>query len=599
MLRRGLALVTAGRAGKGLRGETTAWAQDLADGLPVTPAKARLMRAWFARHGAAKAEGARRMRDPESPAAVAWLLWGGDPSVPYRRDGWSDPVAVWLRSLPVESPKRRRAGRIANPTRYARETGKPLPRWREKLAQYAKDGGYFVHFSNVPKAGLYPTNKFDTPTGFYAYSLSFDDMSDFATERPYAIVFKPVHARLWNLGKYSTEEYRADLAKLEAAFGGESGRIDIDEWLKGARVRTRAGQMWNVTRHLAGKNVARWTQILYSVLGYDGVVDKCDGIIHHQEPCQAVFFDTRTGTQHSQQNAKIKIVDILSKGTSKTLQDTSPRENLSRQDLSSQNLYERNFKLAIAIDTSFAGSYMESVNFAGAKLIRANLSGTNLIRARLDDADLTGASLVRATLVKSNMYNANLTRATLRWADLSGVTLRGANLTEADLTGAKMTGVDFGGAILRRAILSSVDLRGANLFGLDLFGANLTRANLRDAFIDGADLRGADLRGADLRGAEIRKTDLRGADLRTARNIDSASFDYVIHDRTTRWPTTFSITQREQKFYDDMRAGALQWVTAMSKSGVSLKESIAIVQDHPPFNEHRDVLTPYLKKMLG
>lgn len=99
MLRRGLALVAAGRAGKGLRGETTAWARDLADGLPVTPAKARKMRAWFARHGATKAESARRMRDAESPAAVAWLLWGGDPTVAYRRTGWRDPVAGWLRRV--------------------------------------------------------------------------------------------------------------------------------------------------------------------------------------------------------------------------------------------------------------------------------------------------------------------------------------------------------------------------------------------------------------------------------------------------------------------------------------------------------------------
>ncbi len=107
MLRRGLALVTTGRGGKGLRGETVRWAQDLADGLPVTLAKARKMRAWFARHGAAKAESARRMRDPESPAAVAWLLWGGDPSVAYRRVGWRDPVAAWLRSLPVGNPSKR------------------------------------------------------------------------------------------------------------------------------------------------------------------------------------------------------------------------------------------------------------------------------------------------------------------------------------------------------------------------------------------------------------------------------------------------------------------------------------------------------------
>jgi hypothetical protein len=107
MLRRGLALVTAGRAGKGLRGETVAWARDLADGLPISDAKARKMRAWFARHGAATAESARRMRDPESPAAVAWLLWGGDPSVAYRKTGWRDPVAAWLRSLPVSNPSKK------------------------------------------------------------------------------------------------------------------------------------------------------------------------------------------------------------------------------------------------------------------------------------------------------------------------------------------------------------------------------------------------------------------------------------------------------------------------------------------------------------
>jgi hypothetical protein len=107
MLRRGLALVTAGKAGRGLRGETTAWARHLANGIPITDAKARKMRAWFARHGAAVAESARRMRDPESPAAVAWLLWGGDPSVAYRKTGWRDPVAGWLRSLLVRNPSKK------------------------------------------------------------------------------------------------------------------------------------------------------------------------------------------------------------------------------------------------------------------------------------------------------------------------------------------------------------------------------------------------------------------------------------------------------------------------------------------------------------
>lgn len=111
-LRRGLALVAAGHAGRGLRGETVRWAERLAAGEPVSDAKARKMRAWFARHGVAVAESARRMRDPTSPAAVAWRLWGGDPRVAYRRTGWRDPVAAWLRGVLAPKPKRKRR----NPT---------------------------------------------------------------------------------------------------------------------------------------------------------------------------------------------------------------------------------------------------------------------------------------------------------------------------------------------------------------------------------------------------------------------------------------------------------------------------------------------------
>lgn len=94
--RRGVALVDAGHGGAGLRPETVAWARRLANGAAITEDKARRMRAWLRRHGPAKAEGARRLRDPFSPAAVAWLLWGADPTIPYRRAGWTDPVGPWI-----------------------------------------------------------------------------------------------------------------------------------------------------------------------------------------------------------------------------------------------------------------------------------------------------------------------------------------------------------------------------------------------------------------------------------------------------------------------------------------------------------------------
>lgn len=109
-LRRGLQLVRDGHAGRGLRGETVRWAERLAVGDPISREKAVKMRAWFARHGAARAESARRMRDPTAPSAVAYLLWGGSPSIPYRASGWRDPVAAWLRDV-LATFERRRSSR--------------------------------------------------------------------------------------------------------------------------------------------------------------------------------------------------------------------------------------------------------------------------------------------------------------------------------------------------------------------------------------------------------------------------------------------------------------------------------------------------------
>lgn len=41
--------------------------------------QARLMSAWFARHGESESE-KRARRDKTSKAAIAWALWGGSPA---------------------------------------------------------------------------------------------------------------------------------------------------------------------------------------------------------------------------------------------------------------------------------------------------------------------------------------------------------------------------------------------------------------------------------------------------------------------------------------------------------------------------------------
>jgi len=422
--------------------------------------------------------------------------------------------------------RRKPRRKVRNPTRYARETGTRLPRWREKLAAYEAEGGYFVHFSNFPKLGINPVNKFDTPTGFYAYPLDFAKINKFANERPYALIVRPVKARLWYLSTYDIAQYRADRAKLEDAFGNANGRLDVDEWLKGARVRTPAGQLWNVTRHLADKNTARWTRLLYSVLGYDGVVDDCEGIIHPNETCQAVFFDVR----------KLELVDVLRKGTTVGLK-VPTRRQLSRLDLSRKNF--------------------NAEDLTGALFVRSNLRSASFVKSILRGATLTGADLRSANFTRADLGDAKLSRADLRDADFSH-----ADLDGADLRGVLAYEADFTDATLRYAILKGVDLRGVDFYQTDFHFADMSKANLSSVYLGnsnlsrtilrGAILRGASMRGAKLQEADLRDADIRGADLRNAvvsgergwgLQSDATRFSGAIYDDATQFPDGFDMAR--------------------------------------------------------
>lgn len=111
-LRRGVELADAGFGGRGLKPETVSWARKLADAKPIDLAKAHDMHGWLARHGAAEDEAAARLRDDHSPAAVAWLLWGGDPAIPYSAGRRSrDPVFQWNAAVLKHFREAKRNGR--------------------------------------------------------------------------------------------------------------------------------------------------------------------------------------------------------------------------------------------------------------------------------------------------------------------------------------------------------------------------------------------------------------------------------------------------------------------------------------------------------
>lgn len=92
-LRRGLAWHEEGKSGSGLVPATVRWARRLARGEAITPAKAKKMRAWLARHEVDKQGEGYKPGDKgfPSPGRVAWALWGGDPAVT-----WSNKIVEQL-----------------------------------------------------------------------------------------------------------------------------------------------------------------------------------------------------------------------------------------------------------------------------------------------------------------------------------------------------------------------------------------------------------------------------------------------------------------------------------------------------------------------
>jgi hypothetical protein len=338
-------------------------------------------------------------------------------------------------------------------TRFKREMGENLPRWQEKLIRYEKDGGFYVHFSDVPRLGLFTRNKYKTPIGFYAYPLDRDRMSSFAVDRPYALVIKPKpEARFLDLHGHSEEELARDIQKLIGmGHSFESMRWAASE----ARDKSPGGKLWNITRILSGSDKTQeflekagkesglprkaggptgtWT-MLFRKLGYDGVVDIGDGIIHPSEPAQAVFFDT----------TKLDLVELIDKkkGKGSTVRGLfrvrATRKDLRGKDYGGFDLRGSIFDGSNLEGVNFSDSSLEEVDFGGAKLQGANFQRAKLMEANFRRADLTGADLTGASARYATFDLANFTGAILNGADFHGAGFLSADLSKTDLSGAKL-----------------------------------------------------------------------------------------------------------------------------------------------------------------
>ncbi len=174
-----------------------------------------------------------------------------------------------------------------------------------ELGKYKDDEDIFISFTELQKLGINPSTKYSTPIGIYSYPLKevweqyIQDGGisavPFAADKPYISIFKPKNKdRILNLDSFNIGE---ELSKMIKMFGMSPRLIKaIQKGESTARDKTDSSRFWNITRLFVDGNIASWTKLFVN-LGWEGVIDYGNGVIHPNEPVQAVFFNKSFVTQ--------------------------------------------------------------------------------------------------------------------------------------------------------------------------------------------------------------------------------------------------------------------------------------------------------------
>lgn len=191
----------------------------------------------------------------------------------------------------------------------------------------------FVSFTEIEKLGINPKSKYETPLGIYAYPAeyvhrvssygkkSMDSSVPFAGDNNFANIFS-AKGNIVDVPAMSTTDMNMYYDKMKkywhdivggsyADAASEVNRlIDRSEY-QSAHSDRAGGRFWFVSMELAGfisdqlqqKRTVSWNK-LFRGIGIDGCVDNGAGIIHTNEPTQAVFFSTSAIQNNKRVNNK-------------------------------------------------------------------------------------------------------------------------------------------------------------------------------------------------------------------------------------------------------------------------------------------------------
>ena len=179
----------------------------------------------------------------------------------------------------------------------------------------------FVSFTQIEKLGINPGSEYETPLGICSYPAQYllDEEyfhNLFAGKSPFANVFQ-VKGNILNAQKFNVLDFKHYIAKLKAYYPVGLGlKEDTKRWTdaetgfdliverssEAALFNNYIGRFWYISQQVASmiyldragylgnsKECVVWNSVLRSI-GVDGVYDDGMGVIHENEPHQAIFF---------------------------------------------------------------------------------------------------------------------------------------------------------------------------------------------------------------------------------------------------------------------------------------------------------------------
>ncbi len=173
-----------------------------------------------------------------------------------------------------------------------------LPNELVQIEKYV-DNGCFLHFGKFNKLGINPQSHYATPIGIYAYPLTkgiYNQLENntipFAGGFQFIHIFKPISnanvITLQDLTFYDTKNIIGELINLYPIFKRQA-IAQFDYFIRHeSDMKSVANWLWDFIKELINSPLQK-TKV-FRQLGIDGIIDMGEGIIHENEPTQAVFF---------------------------------------------------------------------------------------------------------------------------------------------------------------------------------------------------------------------------------------------------------------------------------------------------------------------